>query len=67
MALKERPLHLRHGEIPVRRILFEKRLVTEEAADPATEDHAAPVANGTAEWCPGGRDGVSIAAVVLDL
>ena len=33
--LKERSPHLRHREIPVGRILFEERLVAEEAADPA--------------------------------
>ena len=66
VALKERALHLRHGEIPVGRVLFEKGLVAEEAADPATEDDAAPVADGAAEGHPARGDGVGVAAV-LDL
>ena len=66
MSLEERALHFRNRVIPVRGVLFEERLVTQQAADPASQDDAGPVADRASERDPGGCGRVGVSAV-LDL
>lgn len=66
MPLEKRPLHLGDGVVPVRGVFLEERFVAQQAADPAAEDDAGPVAERAPEGQPGGGGRVGVAAV-LDL